>query len=134
MAKSNGKSRLLPNGRFLSIPHAVVDTAKFRNLSPWAVHLLVDLTRQHNGFNNGSLAALWSQMKERGWKSKGTLHRATLELVEAGFIEQTQQGGRHRPNLYALTWHPIDEIKDSTTRTHKLDVRPTKRASGLWHD
>ena len=134
MAKSKGNGRLLPRGGFFSLPHAVIDGEKYARLSGWSIRLLVDLCRQYNGHNNGDLCAAWSVMRKRGWRSPGTLHSATRELLEAGFIEQTQQGGRHRPNLYALTWHPIDECKDSATRMHKLDVKPTRTASGLWHD
>ena len=133
MAKSNGKGRLLPNGRFLSIPHAVTDTEKFARLSSWSIRLLVDLCRQYNGHNNGDLCSAWSVMKKRGWRSRGTLNRSIQELLEFGFIELTRQGGRNQPNLYALSWHAVDECKDGA-RMHKLDVKPTRTASGLWHD
>lgn len=69
----------------------------------------------------------WNFMsKDRRWKSKDTLYKARDELVEKGLIEQTRQGGKHRCNLYAITWESIDDCKG------KLDVAATRVASGAW--
>ncbi len=124
----------LPNGRFLSIPHAVADTQKFRGLKSRAVRLLVDLLRQHNGYNNGDFSIAWKLMKERGWRSKETLYRARNELIEVGFVVMTRKGDKHKPSLYAVTWHRIAECLDHRTRFHKLDMAPTEQAPGTWHD
>jgi hypothetical protein len=88
--------------------------------------LLLDIGARYNGFNNGDLAAPYSWMKERGWKSKDTLHRALKELLETGMIELTRQGGLHGPSLYAFTWMPIEYCKG------RLDVSATNVASGKW--
>lgn len=133
------------NGRrhtttFAGIPKEVLATHKYSRLSGWDVKLLVDLVEQYNGFNNGDLCCAWSGsdafkgMKHRGWRSKGTLHRSLKALLRYGFIEKTRQGGKHKPSLYALTWHPIDERPHPETKKHKLDVRPTKVASMAWKD
>ena len=127
------KSRGLPNGRLLSIPHAVYDTDKYAALPNAAIRLLYDLARQYNGFNNGSQCASFKLLKNRGWQSKSNLERATRLLLDAGFIEITRQGGRHRATLYGFTWHPIHECKDKQGQ-HKLDARPTKLAAGTWKD
>lgn len=127
------KARGLPNGRLLSIPHAVYDTKKYTNLSNAAIRLLYDLARQYNGYCNGSMCASFKLLAARGWKSKSSLERATRELLAAGFIEVTRQGGRHKATLYGFTWHQIDECKNKSG-VHKLDVRPTKFAAGTWKD
>ncbi len=111
---------------YVSIPYAVMDHPNYLKLSPYGVKLIADLLRQYNGFNNGDLCATWKLMKLKGWRSPSTLFAAIRELIYYGFIQLTQQGGKHRPNLYALTWHKIDECKG------KMDVTPTKEASGLW--
>ncbi|MGN6728468.1 MAG: hypothetical protein ACTHJG_01400 [Rhodanobacteraceae bacterium] len=91
-----------------------------------AVKLLCDLGAQYRGNNNGDLSAAWRIMQPRGWKSRATLDEAEKDLVRAGMIELTRQGGLNRCNLYALTWHAIDECGG------KLDVPPTRVPSGLW--
>lgn len=121
-------------GSFMRLPHSVVSTRKYANLSGWAVRLLIDLFAQFRGKNNGDLCAAWSVMRERGWRSKGTLTDATAELLDAGIIIKTQQGGRHRPSLYGVSWLAIDECRDSRTKAHKLDHPPTNVAPGTWKD
>jgi len=88
--------------------------------------LLLDIGAQYRGNNNGDLAAPWSWMRARGWKSKDTLKRALDELLQAGMIELTRQGGLHCPNLYAVTWIGIDDCSG------KLDVKPNPVPSNLW--
>lgn len=114
------------HARFAGIPVACLEHPNYIALSLTARALLVEFARQYNGFNNGDLCCAWKLMKARGWKSRSTVERARDELLARGWIEQTRQGGRNAPNLYALTFQPIDECKG------KLDVPPTKTASGLW--
>jgi hypothetical protein len=113
-------------GTYFGLPHAVMDTPNYRALSAPAVKLLNDVGRQYRGFNNGDLCITWRVMQPRGWKSRDTLYRAKTELLRAGMIELTRQGGLHCCNLYALTWQPVDECNG------KLDVSATRVASSLW--
>lgn len=114
------------SGAFLPVPADVLNSSNFLTLSLKAKALILDLGAAYNGFNNGDLAAAYSMMQARGWRSKDTLGKAISELLHAGMIEKTRQGGLHGPSLYAVTWRPIDECKG------KLDVKPTKVASGKW--
>ena len=119
-------------GGFLMIPHDVLHSLAYRSLSASAVKLLVDIAGQYNGKNNGDLTACMTMMRPRGWCSTSTLHRAKLELLSAGLIEQTRQGGMNLgPNLYAITWKPIDDCTDKKGRS-RHDAVPTRQASGLW--
>ena len=115
----------------VGIPRMVVESFAFRNLSGNAVKLLMNLYVQYKGFNNGDLSAPFSTMQRmNGWKSKGTLSRAIKELIEAGLIEVSRQGGRHKCSLYAVTFKPIDDCKG------KLDIKATTAPVNLWkkHD
>ena len=112
---------------FISIPYAVMDHSNYKLLSPYGVKLLCDLLRQFNGYNNGDLCATYKFMKARGWRSTASLYRTIQELTYYGFIQLTQQGGKHKPSLYALTWKKIDEKLGKP-----LDVKATREASGLW--
>ncbi|MGO4550415.1 hypothetical protein AB4059_04845 [Lysobacter sp. 2RAF19] len=114
------------NGWFFRMPVEVLDSPAYCGLSFKARALLLDLGAQYRGNNNGDMAAPWSWMKARGWKSKQTLRRAVLELLAAGMIEQTRQGGLHCPTLYAVTWLGIDECGG------KLEVQATSVPSGRW--
>jgi hypothetical protein len=116
------------SGSFLPIPSVVLASASFCGLTTKAKALILDIGARYNGHNNGDLAAPWSWMRERGWRSKDTLHRALVELQELGLIELTRQGGLQGPNLYAFTWMAIDPCKG------KLDVSPTRVASGKWKE
>ncbi|WP_375176682.1 hypothetical protein [Marinobacter mobilis] len=122
-ARLTGKAGRSP---FLGIPHHVIGSEAYKSLDGWAVKLLVDIAAQFKGNNNGDLCAAWSVMQDKGWNSKGTLHKALKALLDAGLIEQTRQGGRNRCSLYAITWRSIDECRG------KLDVRPTNAPSSLY--
>lgn len=113
-------------GWFFRVPVEVLDCPAYCGLSFKARALLFDMGAQYRGNNNGDLAAPWSWMKARGWKSKDTLRRALDELLAAGMVQLTRQGGLHCPSLYAVTWLAIDECGG------KLDVKPNPVPSGLW--
>jgi hypothetical protein len=106
--KSKGRTE---TGTFLPVPTDVLNSPNFLSLSTKAKALILDLGARFTGYNNGDLAAPWSWMKERNWRSKDTLHKAIKELMQAGMIEQTRQGGLLGPSLYAFTWRPIDACK-----------------------
>ncbi|AMO58426.1 hypothetical protein [Endozoicomonas montiporae] len=123
------------SGKFVRLPHELINSPNFRMLSGNAVKLLVQMMDQFRfgkgkGItNNGDLCASWSIMEKQGWKSKGTLQRARDELLHYGFIELTRLGHaftRGWPNLYAVTLYAIDECGG------KLEVGETRVPSGLW--
>lgn len=100
-------------GRFIAIPHSVLRHPDYRRLRGTSVKLLNDLVMQFNGSNNGNLSAAWGLMSPLGWNSKETLTQALKQLAENGLIVKTRDGRFQNPNsrcdLYALTWHRIDE-------------------------
>ena len=113
-------------GSFVAIPHCVIRSHGYANLSAYAVKLLNDLLSQYYGSNNGDFQATFSLMRERGWKSKGTLNRAIKELIESGFVEVSRRGGRNKCSLYAVTFYAIDECKG------KLDISATNAPTSIW--
>ncbi|MEO7149805.1 MAG: hypothetical protein ABIY40_07720, partial [Rhodanobacteraceae bacterium] len=119
------KGRSESDGYF-ALPRAVIRSPNYKMLPTRAVKLLCDMGEQYRGHNNGDLSAAWGIMRELGWKSRDTLDKAERDLLRAGMIELTRQGGLNRCNLYALTWHSIDECKG------KLDVPETRVPSSLW--
>jgi hypothetical protein len=111
---------------FAGIPRIVCDHEDYINLGGNAVRLLVELSRQYNGKNNGNLTAAWTCMSKRGFKSKETLSKAIKELVAANLIMITRTGYFQNPggrcSLYALAWQPIDECLGKN-----LELKPTVR-------
>lgn len=109
-AHQKGSSR--DGGGFVALPWSVLDCPAYRALSHPAKSLLIEFSRQYVRDNNGRLLASTKYLKNRGWNSADVIHRAKLELVQAGLIYETVKG--HRPNKaswYAITWQNLD--KDS---------------------
>jgi len=100
------------------LPHALLDSAVFVGLSDKAKTLLIDLLRAYNGRNNGNLAITLTTMRARGWTSNDTLTKAKAELLAAGLIMQTRQGGRHKCSLFALSWYGVDDCNG------KIEAKP----------
>lgn len=99
-----------PAGGYTAFPHVVLRSQSFARLSSIAVKLLCDLLAQYRGDNNGDLSIAWKLMKDRGWKSEGTLNRAKDELLASEFIEITRQGARpNKAALYGITFYALDE-------------------------
>lgn len=108
-------------GGFVAMPFAVLRSASFAALGAHAVKLLTDLLAQYNLRNNGDLSMSFEKtMRPRGWKSKDTLNKARQELIDAGYIVMSRQGGLHRCSLYAVTFFAIDECAG------KLEISPTR--------
>ena len=114
------------NGKFLGIPHHVLESPAYNALDGWSVKLLVDIGKQYTGYNNGDLSAPFSTLKKQGWRSPSTLNKSLKRLQEVGLIQLTRQGGKNHCSLYAITWHPINDCKGKT------DIVETKQASNNW--
>lgn len=125
-----GSWKHVDGGHAFVIPYTLLRHANFIRLSPHASKLVLDLGSQYSGFNNGYLCPAWALMRERGWKSRETLYFAICEAEHYRLIFRTRQGGRHRPNLYALTWWPIQQTKAD----NPLDVPATLVPSNAWKE
>lgn len=122
--KSKGRGTKSPP--FVMLPHHIIDSPNYRQLSYRAKALLVDVLRFYNRRNNGDLAITPKLMKPKGWTSKDQLEKATVELEHYGFIKKSRQGGRNRCNLFALTFYPVDECQG------KHDLQPATIATHEW--
>ena len=114
------KRRLRHKGRgttysHIQIPHYILTSAAFGDLTANAIKLLLELAKEYKGHNNGDMSCAYSVLKQRGWHSPGTLSAAKDELLAKGWIICTRQGGSRRCSLYALTWWPIDDCPGKLT-------------------
>ncbi len=121
--KATGKGA---GGSFVKVPHRMLNSDRYKSLSSKGVKLLMDIFAQFNGKNNGDFSIAWKLMKERGWKSKQTLHAAKDELIEKELIVLTRQGGKHQCSLFAVSWLAIHECNG------KLDAPPTTVPPVNW--
>ncbi|MBD5801049.1 hypothetical protein AZOA_04510 [Azoarcus sp. Aa7] len=107
MGRERTKNRV--GGRFLALPHQVMDCPAFIGLSAPATRLLLDMARQFAGTNNGKLLCTLSVMRKRGWSSNDTLCRARKELEAARFIQKTREAWMpRRAAWFGLCWLPLD--------------------------
>ena len=121
-----GQAAKRESGSFVQMTHAALQSENFRTLSPYGLKLLMELISQYKGTNNGDLCVSWSLMKDRGWRSSGTLNAKKKELVDRGWIVVARQGGRNLATLYALTIFAVDDCKG------KIDIEPTGYPSSSW--
>lgn len=79
-------------GPFVRLPKSVIDSAGFAALSPRAVHVLIWLLRQFNGYNNGAISFGCRKAAQLCRCSYPTASRALAELVSANFISAVDKG------------------------------------------
>ena len=120
MAKKSfrGSGEWRDGGRFVALPHVVIDSPSHRALNHAARSLLVDIARQYTGRNNGKLVACNKALKPLGWTSHQSVTRALQELIEAKLLTETRKGAR--PNRAA--WFALGFIRLEVT--DGLDIDP----------
>ncbi|MBS54984.1 MAG: hypothetical protein CMI03_19775 [Oceanospirillaceae bacterium] len=110
-------------GRFVAIPHSVLQHPDYQSLTGAAVKVLIAMLTQYNGRNNGDLCLAPAVMRSYGFRSSDTLNTAKKQLLKHGLIIETRPGRFTNPGgicaLYAVTWQPIDECNG------KIDIAPT---------
>ena len=97
-------------GRFAKLPLTVLNSAAVTTLNHAHFRVMVYLTAEFSGYNNGALGLSKSQAASQNISNK-TLYKALATLEEHGQIEQTYPASRvpPRPTMYALTWMPVDD-------------------------
>ena len=122
------KSKFSGGESFFAIPHYILNSVAYRNLSAHAVKLLIDIGAEYKGTNNGDLSATYNSLVKKNWHSKGTLNNAIKELRKFGFIEVSRQGGKNKCSLYALTFRSINYCNG------KLDISPCDKPKHTWKE
>ncbi len=96
-AKKKGRG----DGQYMTLPYVLLDSAAWKDLSCYAKTLFVELRRQFNGSNNGTIVFSCKQAAERLKKSTNegvrnispqTAQRAFKELFKKGFIKPAKKG------------------------------------------
>ncbi len=107
MAKSypKAKGRSGKEAAFLGLPHSVLDSSDFGQLSGNAVKVLLSIARQYNGHNNGDLSAPGSKAKPNGIGSENTWYKAIKELIAADLIRPCAQPPKSSRLVHALRYY-----------------------------
>jgi hypothetical protein len=96
---------------YMAIPIRLLDSMAYLGASPRAKTMLVDLARQHDGYNNGHLQLSVKWLRGRDWTSNEWIQQAKVELIGRRLIVKTRNGGMGiGPDRYALTWLPISNF------------------------
>lgn len=115
-------------GKFVSLGNGLLTSDAWRSLSGSAVKYYIELRRQFNGINNGSIHVSLEEANKRLGMAKDTTLRAQRELVEKGLIRMTKRGGFHQ--RLATTWALTDEPVPPTPPTHDYkNWRPKEKPS-----
>lgn len=127
MSKSFKRSKdKRDGGQYIALPHVVIDSPSFRALGYAARALLIDISRQYTGTNNGKLVACTRYLKPMGWNSHGTVSRALAEIKAAGLLIETRMGMRpNRAAWYALGWYALDVVEG-------IDLDPKTYRTGQY--
>ena len=124
----NSKGRSTKGGKFVRLGNGMLTSEAWRSLSGSAIKYYVELRREFNGFNNGSIHLSLEEAKKRLSMGKSTTTRAQQELVNKGFIRMTKRGGFHQ--RMATTWALTDEASPATQPTHDYkNWQPKKNPS-----
>ena len=128
-ARTTGRLGVAHGERYALLPREVLESEAYRALPPPAVVVLLALAVQYYGTRNGSLALTWADAPALGVRSQAQLYGCLRILEAADLIHCTRRGllrgGRQLPNLWALSWRPIDEAAAGVTYDTGTSISPT---------
>jgi hypothetical protein len=110
MAKRSKSKQDRDGGRFLALPHVVLESPGYRQLSYTARALLLDVALQYRPRLNGKLSASRAYLGPLGWCSEDVRTCALRELTAAGLLIQTRCGRINHAAWYALAWFPLEHV------------------------
>lgn len=106
----NGRTK--GSGRFLLLPHHILHSTAYLDLSCVARAVLIEIAAIYNGSNNGRLAAGVRWLAKRCNIGPDTARRAIKELEDAKLIETVEKGSFKQHNRlaseYRITWQKCD--------------------------
>lgn len=118
--KHSSKGRSKSGGRFLALPHFLMETPAWRSLPAYERAALIEVAMIYDGSNNGYLDMGVRRLGERINVSINKANRCLRELVNRGFLEVTETSAFSRKDRTAtsfrLTWHKC-------ARTHQVPSR-----------
>lgn len=123
--KHNSKGRSKGEGRFLALPHFLLETPAWRTLDPYGRAAYLEVAQLYRGDNNGYLDMAVRRLAERLGVGKNVANKAMKALAERGLIEATEVSGFSRKDRKSTSWRLTHLRCD---RTHQ----PSSRAYLTW--
>lgn len=123
-----GHQKVDHGGKFSALPHRLINSIAWRQLSGRAVKVLLLLQSRHNGFNNSRIAfAIHDIGRALGNQNHKSNSRAVAELIELGFLECMSDANRHHSKAreYRLTYISAGGKKGECAASNEyLEWRP----------
>ena len=97
---------------FVMLLREMLRSKEWKELSPPAREVYIQLKGKYNGHNNGEIRLYYSELEGiKGISSPSTISNAFSELESKGWIERTEIGGLFRHfNEYKLTGKYDDSL------------------------
>jgi len=115
--KNNGRSH--KHERYFAVPHYILQTFAWRQLSVQAKAAWLQIGACFNGSNNGRIAVSCRDLANQLNISRPSAARAIIELLTFGFLERTQASSFSQKRVaaeYRLTHLPCDRTGELATR------------------
>lgn len=123
--KHNSKGRSKGDGRFVALPHFMLETPAWRSLPVYERAAFIEVAQLYDGANNGYLDMGVRRLAERLGISENKANWSLQELVRRGFLEVAEASAFNRKDrkatAFRLTFKPCDRTK-----------QPPSRACLLW--
>lgn len=88
--------------RFVALPYNLLESEAWKEISPNAALMYVELKRRYNGANNGNITLSYREAAKAGRCGIGTAKRKLEELQRCGFVKIANKGCYQ--NRHATTW------------------------------
>lgn len=134
--RTNNKGRNKGGGRFVSLPHAHMDTDAWKALNSTERDLFICIKRRFNGSNNGNIGLSLREACEYLNCGKQKAIKAFKRLEKVGFIEAVVKGafdwkttkeGKTRSTRWSITCEPRDYPDEAITAKNTFKTwKPTK--------
>jgi hypothetical protein len=122
----NRTGRSKGNGRFITIPHDVLNSPGNLSTKPPARAVLCELLRCYNGGNNGRIGLSVRVAGKRCNISNDTAALAFTQLEDAGLIERVIKGSfkqrTRKASEYRILWRQCD-VTSAMPRASYRDER-----------
>ncbi|MFQ3665576.1 MAG: hypothetical protein SNJ79_06010 [Sphingomonadaceae bacterium] len=137
MARGRGtdrRGRSKRCGKFVMLPHKLMDSGAWRGLSAGGRCLLMEIARGYNGSNNGAIAWSCKALAQRLNASPTSVTKWLREAQKSGLLECVRRGafqqkatlnGEGRASEWRLMWLKCDKTGDPP-RTEVLRPHSTR--------
>ena len=115
------------SGRFVALPHVILNSPAWKELSADARCIFIELKQRYNGKNNGFIGLGYRDAAQAFKGGKDTARTRLEELQAHGFVRMINKG--HRGNRHATEWLLTTERDDRNDHAASHDWKDYKGKS-----